>query len=385
MAENLKTQVLHSLPTFASLDEREIFNVVSAFEFHKFKKGHVVIKKGATEDQFYFLKKGSCVVLDDIKRPQNIMTRVKGHGSFEELALLSDEPRSAWVVAESDIEVYSLRALQFNRLVKLVKEQSTKEHMIHVLQLIDLLNVLSTDDYKLLSDALVQEPFQGGDKVIEEGDANDKLHIVSRGEFLLTRKIAEGTATTERVRLLPGNYFGERALLASEKCNYSVTASRLSEVCTISRHVFEQYCGDLSNLLQVALKKSEEETKLLSLERKDFNEKGIIGRGSFGSVRLVQEKVSRKWYAMKCLIKKDIVDSNHQKILKQEIQIMTWLEHEMIIRLKKKWQDERFIYLLTDVCSGGELYDEMQKHGKFDEARCKFYAACIVSILAHMR
>ena len=385
VAENLKTQVLHSLPTFASLDEREIFNVVSAFEFHKFKKGHVVIKKGATEDQFYFLKKGSCVVLDDIKRPQNIMTRVKGHGSFGELALLSDEPRSAWVVAESDIEVYSLRALQFNRLVKLVKEQSTKEHMIHVLQLIDLLNVLSTNDYKLLSDALVQEPFQGGDKVIEEGDANDKLHIVSRGEFLLTRKIAEGTATTERVRLLPGNYFGERALLASEKCNYSVTASRLSEVCTISRHVFEQYCGDLSNLLQVALKKSEEETKLLSLERKDFNEKGIIGRGSFGSVRLVQEKVSRKWYAMKCLIKKDIVDSNHQKNLKQEIQIMTWLEHEMIIRLKKKWQDERFIYLLTDVCSGGELYDEMQKHGKFDEARCKFYAACIVSILAHMR
>ncbi|QDZ24888.1 cGMP-dependent protein kinase [Chloropicon primus] len=384
VVDNLKIQVLHSLPTFASLDEREVIDVLAAFEFHKYKKGNTIIKKGAIEDQFYFLKKGQCIVLDDIKKPSQVMTRVKGHGSFGELALLSDEPRSAWVIAESDVEVYSLRALQFNRLVKLVKEQSTKDHMVHVLQLIDLLSVLSSNDYKLLSEAFVQEPFQGGDKLIQEGDTNDKLYIVSRGEFLLTRVIADGSST-ERVRLLPGNYFGERALLGPEKCNYSVTASRLSGICTISRHVFEQYCGNLSNLLQDALKKTEEETKLLSLERQDFFEKGIIGRGSFGSVRLVQEKVSKKWYAMKCLIKKDIVNKSHQKNLKQEIQIMNLLDHEMIIRLKKKWQDDRFIYLLTDVCSGGELYDEMRKHGKFDESRSKFYAACIVSVLSHMR
>ena len=382
--DNLKIQVLHSLPTFASLDEREIFNVVSAFEFQRFKKGETIITKGATEDQFYFLKKGQCVVLGDIRKPKDIMTRIKGHGSFGELALLSDEPRSAWVIADSDVEVYSLRALQFNRLVKLVKEQSTKEHMVHVLQLIDLLSVLSYNDYKVLSDALVQEPYQGGDHVIHVGDVNDKLYIVSRGEFLLTRRVAEGTST-ERVRLLPGNYFGERALMASEKCKYNVTASRLSEVCTISRHVFEQYCGSLSALLQKALKKSEEETKLLSLTRSDFKERGIIGRGAFGSVRLVHEKISGKWYAMKCLIKKDIVNKNHQKHLKQEIQIMNLLDHEMIIRLKKKWQDDRFIYLLTDVCSGGELFNEMKKHGRFQESRCKFYAACIVSTLCHMR
>ena len=382
--DNLKVQVLHSLPTFASLDEREVFDVLAAFEFRKYKKGDTIIKKGAIEDQFYFIKKGQCIVLDDIKKPTKIMTRVKGHGSFGELALLSDEPRSAWVLAESDVEVYSLRSLEFNRLVKLVKEQSTKEHMVHVLALIDLLSVLTLSDFKLLSEALVQEPFQGGDKVIQEGDKNNKLYIVSRGEFLLTRSISDGKST-ERVRLLPGNYFGERALLGPETCNYSVTASRLSEVCMISRHVFEQYCGNLTQLLQVAIKKSEEETKLVQLEREDFFEKGIIGRGSFGSVRLVQEKISKKWYAMKCLIKKDIVNKNHQKNLKQEIQIMNLLEHEMVIRLKKKWQDERFIYLLTDVCSGGELYDEMKKHGKFEESRCKFYAACIVSVLAHMR
>ena len=213
--DNLKVQVLHSLPTFASLDEREVFDVLAAFEFRKYKKGDTIIKKGAIEDQFYFIKKGQCIVLDDIKKPTKIMTRVKGHGSFGELALLSDEPRSAWVLAESDVEVYSLRSLEFNRLVKLVKEQSTKEHMVHVLALIDLLSVLTLSDFKLLSEALVQEPFQGGDKVIQEGDKNNKLYIVSRGEFLLTRSISDGKST-ERVRLLPGNYFGGRALLGPE-------------------------------------------------------------------------------------------------------------------------------------------------------------------------
>ena len=64
------------------------------------------------------------------------------------------------------------------------------------------------------------------------------------------------------------------------------------------------------------LKKTEEESKLLAAGIDDFEDKGIIGRGAFGTVRLVKSKDSNKFYALKYLIKDNIVKKKQQRHLK---------------------------------------------------------------------
>ena len=64
---------------------------------------------------------------------------------------------------------------------------------------------------------------------------------------------------------------------------------------------------------------------------------------------------------------------------------MGMLEHAMIISLWKKWQDKKFIYLLTEICTGGELFMEIKKSKGFKEDRARFYAACTVSMLIELR
>ena len=380
---NLKRQVLHTIPTFATLDDFEVMDVIDSFKLETAKKGELIIKKGDVGDKFYFIKSGECVVMDQAPNGDlKILTKIWGHASFGELALLSDEPRSAHVAADSDVELYSLTREAFRQLVDTATKQGSKGHTLSILSNIDLLNVLSENDFSVLTDALNVENFTEGDRIIKNGDMNDKLFIVSKGELLLTR---DQGSHTERVRLLPGNHFGERALMQAENCFYNVTATRVTELMTLSRHVFEQYCGSLANLLQSELKKTEEESKLLAAGIDDFEDKGIIGRGAFGTVRLVKSKDSNKYYALKYLIKDNIVKKKQQRHLKQEISIMCMLEHAMIISLWKKWQDKKYIYLLTEICTGGELFMEIKKSKGFQEDRAKFYAACTASILIELR
>ena len=77
------------------------------------KKGEIIIEKGAIGDKFYFIKSGECVVMNkEGDGKLEILAKITGHASFGELALLTDEPRSAYVAADSEVELYSLTPLR---------------------------------------------------------------------------------------------------------------------------------------------------------------------------------------------------------------------------------------------------------------------------------
>lgn len=42
-------------------------------------------------------------------------------------------------------------------------------------------------------------------------------------------------------------------------------------------------------------------------------------------------------------------------------------DHPNIVKLYEYYEDEKCLYLIVAYCMGGDLYDEMQKRGKFIE------------------
>ena len=382
----LRVNVLYTLPIFASLTEEQVKDVAESFDYEEFSEGSTIIKKGEKGNKFYFLKKGKISVLDMIDGELKMVNQIRGHGSFGELALLNDDPRNAFVVAETDVELYSLKRDDFRKLVNLANDSTAREKVMKILLSIESLSRLSKSDVSVLAETMECKKVTEGQKLVTTGTVNDKLYIISKGELVLTKKreMANQQAT-ERVRLLPGNFFGEKALLKTEESTFDVTAARLSEVFVLSREIVEKACGSLEEIKQKDKQKTEEEEKLANMGTDDFVDKGIIGRGAFGMVKLVMAKDSKKYYAMKSLVKHNIVKKKHQKHLVQEIKMLENLDHEMIIMLRKKWQDERYIYLLTDVCSGGDLYQEIRRSQGFSEEVCKFYIACLISMFSHLR
>lgn len=96
-----------------------------------------------------------------------------------------------------------------------------------------------------------------------------------------------------------------------------------------------------------------------------------IGEGSYGVVRRGVHKISGQTRAVK------IIPRDRLKLLprfRDEVKIMKELEHPNIIRLFETFEDDAFIYLVMELCEGGELFDRIIATGFFGERE----AACTV-------
>mgnify|MGYP002620331989 CR=1 FL=1 len=119
----------------------------------------------------------------------------------------------------------------------------------------------------------------------------------------------------------------------------------------------------------------------------DFQILRLIGKGTFGQVYQVRKKDTGRIYAMKVLSKKVIVQKKEVAHTVGERNILvrtTMAESPFIVSLKFSFQTPSDLYLVTDYMSGGELFWHLQKDGKFEEKRAKFYIAELILALQHL-
>jgi len=93
-------------------------------------------------------------------------------------------------------------------------------------------------------------------------------------------------------------------------------------------------------------------------------EKKVLGEGSYGSVQKCQYIDTGQWRAVKT-INKTLVKNPEQ--FKEEMAIMKLLDHPNIVRLYETFEDARYVYLVLELCTGGELFDRVVSDGKFTE------------------
>jgi len=68
------------------------------------------------------------------------------------------------------------------------------------------------------------------------------------------------------------------------------------------------------------------------------------------------------------ILKKDSLDKEEIDRFMHEIDILRKLDHPNILRLYEFYQDQKRYYLVTELCSGGELFDEITNRAHFEEA-----------------
>jgi calcium-dependent protein kinase len=64
---------------------------------------------------------------------------------------------------------------------------------------------------------------------------------------------------------------------------------------------------------------------------------------------------------------KRTMDAKEKVRLKYEIDILKNLDHPNIVKLFEVFEDRNFMYLVTELCSGGELFDEIVARKHFTE------------------
>jgi serine/threonine protein kinase len=91
----------------------------------------------------------------------------------------------------------------------------------------------------------------------------------------------------------------------------------------------------------------------------DFGQ--VLGEGAFGQVRLCTEKTTNTQYACKILKKDQLVKAKQTKYVKSERDILLQLQHPNISRLYFTFADEKRLYFVMELISGGELLSVLKK------------------------
>ncbi|KAL3463812.1 kinase-like domain-containing protein [Aspergillus heterothallicus] len=130
-----------------------------------------------------------------------------------------------------------------------------------------------------------------------------------------------------------------------------------------------------------------EKTNKKQVGPNDFQILKLIGKGTFGQVYQVKKKDTRRIYAMKVLSKKVIIQKKEvaHTLGERNILVRTAMAASpFIVGLKFSFQTPTDLYLVTDYMSGGELFWHLQKEGRFQEPRAKFYIAELILALQHL-
>ena len=61
------------------------------------------------------------------------------------------------------------------------------------------------------------------------------------------------------------------------------------------------------------------------------------------------------------------MDEDEKRMFFNEINILKDLDHPNILKMYEFFEDEKRYYIVTDICKGGELFDEIVAKGKFGE------------------
>ncbi|TPX33216.1 hypothetical protein SmJEL517_g03824 [Synchytrium microbalum] len=90
-----------------------------------------------------------------------------------------------------------------------------------------------------------------------------------------------------------------------------------------------------------------------------------LGSGSFAVVKECTRKTDSKKFAVKIIDKVPL--KGKDEMLRTEIQVLEMIDHPNIIGLRDKYETPSHMYLVTDLATGGELFEQIVKKGSYTE------------------
>ncbi len=114
-----KMQFLKDVYFFKDLSTDELRTLAESCREEKFSKGEILFIEGEKAEKFYILMDGTVEVWKDYydRHPDLLAIHGKGH-LFGEMALVDDLPRSATVLAKTDVNVLSILRDDFHRILQ---------------------------------------------------------------------------------------------------------------------------------------------------------------------------------------------------------------------------------------------------------------------------
>ncbi|KAI3721910.1 hypothetical protein L2E82_32929 [Cichorium intybus] len=107
-----------------------------------------------------------------------------------------------------------------------------------------------------------------------------------------------------------------------------------------------------------------------------------LGQGQFGTTLLCVEKSTGKEFACKSIAKRKLVTEEEIEDVRREIQIMHHMAgHPNVISIVGAYEDAVAVYVIMELCAGGELFDRIVERGHYTEKKAADLSRVIVGVV----
>lgn len=363
---------------FHILQEKRLQHFIDCMYQQQIKEGEILIKEGETGSHLYISNKGKF----EVSIQGNFLDTFSDVRVFGELAILYSAKRHATITCLENCSVWTLDCPVFKKLVikTAIEEQ---EEMVSFLQNVPKLNTASKEHLYQVTNLLKTEFFPTSKQIVKQGEVGDKFYIIRAGSVTVIRN------DSKVAQLGRGHVFGEIALLKDDFRRATVIADAPGAEClTLTRKEFIDHFGEVDEFVNLKMEYlyTEKVMEFTELELDDFETLRTLGVGGFGSVMIIRHKFYRdQVFALKCMRKMEIIAKSQQDQVYNEKNLQMACDSQFIVRLYRTFRDSKYVYLLLELCYGGDLWNLLhrQKKRRFGESAAKFYSGRIIGCFYH--
>lgn len=134
------------------------------------------------------------------------------------------------------------------------------------------------------------------------------------------------------------------------------------------------------------LKSAVEFPSLLTDIHKCYKFHRILGHGHFGTVReatRISTTSSRLKFAIKS-IPKEKIHPKGLSFMRRELEVLRVVDHPNVIKCYEIYEDQRYVHVVMELCSGGDLFDRLISHGQYTEEHTAQMMKKIVSAVSYL-
>ena len=107
-----------------------------------------------------------------------------------------------------------------------------------------------------------------------------------------------------------------------------------------------------------------------------------LGQGQFGTTYLCVERSTGAQYACKAISKRKLVSPEDVEDVRREIQILHHLSGQSnIVSIKGAYEDSSYVFVVMELCAGGELFDRIIQKGHYSERKARDLIRTIVQVV----
>jgi CRP-like cAMP-binding protein len=156
----------------------EVVHLIPHVKTQTYRAGEIIFRQGDTASKLYFVVNGTVRVFREIESETKTIAELQDGDTFGEIALISDQPRTATVQALTDLEVCTIHKSEFEHLMR----QSPELKDLSSTMVMERLHDMGVKDSTLASEAKRWEA--GAKNKLEQLDISfsqkDVEHIVEK-------------------------------------------------------------------------------------------------------------------------------------------------------------------------------------------------------------